>query len=77
LERQISPEKYSEGVNESNKLRQREQKWIEENQNEYAGQWVVLDGNVLLIPFTLKNHARGWQKRDRQGACSVRLRHAP
>lgn len=30
------------------KLRRREQKWIEENRTEYAGQWIALDGDRLL-----------------------------
>lgn len=30
------------------KLRRREQEWIEKNKNQYAGQWVALDGDDLL-----------------------------
>ena len=33
-------------------FREREMRWISEHQNEYAGQWVALDGNRLLSHST-------------------------
>jgi len=40
-------EKPSENGN-TDKFRRREQEWIEKNRIEYAGQWVALDGDILL-----------------------------
>lgn len=44
--REISDHSFAnQGVD---KLRRREQEWIEKNRDKYAGQWIALDGDNLL-----------------------------